>query len=76
MDETLIPATPQELLAEVDTAIKKIMIGGQSYKIGSRELTRANLKELYAMRNDLIAQAAAGNDAFFDDCYVAVFDTR
>ena len=29
-----------ELLGEVKTAIRKILIGGQSYQIGSRKLTR------------------------------------
>jgi len=52
-------------------------VGGQSYKIGSRSLTRGDLKQLYAMRNDLMAQAAAENSAgLLDDCYVAIFDGR
>lgn len=68
--------TIADRLAEVDTAISKILISGQSYKIGSRQLTRADLKELYAIRNDLQAQAAAGADGFLDNTYVAVFDTR
>ena len=34
-----------ELLGEVKTAIRKILIGGQSYQIGSRKLTRADLLE-------------------------------
>ena len=69
-------ATAQELLTEVNTAINKILIGGQSYKIGSRQLTRADLKELYAIRNDLQAQIASGTPGLLDDCYVAVFDGR
>lgn len=69
-------ATAQELLAEVNTAINKILIGGQSYKIGSRQLNRADLKELYAIRNDLQAQIASGTPGLLDDCYVAVFDGR
>ena len=69
-------ATAQELLTEVNTAINKILIGGQSYKIGSRQLNRADLKELYAIRNDLKAQIASGTPGLLDDCYVAVFDGR
>ena len=65
-----------ELLTQVNTAISKILISGQSYQIGSRKLTRADLKELYAIRNDLQAQAAAGTPGLLDDCYVAVFDSR
>lgn len=65
-----------ELLPQVNTAISKILLGGQSYQIGSRKLTRADLKELYAIRRDLEAQAAAGAPGLLDDCYVAVFDSR
>ena len=67
---------PNELLEEVNKAIFSIMSGGQSYKIGSRQLNRADLKMLYAMRNDLQAQVASGAPGLLDDCYVAVFDTR
>ena len=65
-----------DLLEQVNAAISSITTGGQSYKIGSRQLTRADLKQLYAMRNDLLAQANAGQDGFLDNTYVAVFDTR
>ena len=51
------------LLAEVDKAIAAVMIGGQSYKIGSRSLTRANLTELRALRSDLAAQVQQEGDA-------------
>lgn len=42
-------ATPTyaELLAQTKEAIQTILVGGQSYKIGPRELTRADLKELF-----------------------------
>ena len=69
-------STPAELLQQVNTAINTILVGGQSYKIGSRQLNRADLKELYAIRNDLQAQVAAGTPGLLDDCYVAVFDGR
>lgn len=69
--------TPAELLAEVNKAIQAVLIGGQSYKIGSRSLTRADLNLLLATRNDLTAQIAAEEDnGLFPDTYVAFFDGR
>ncbi len=68
--------TTEEMLASVNAAISSILVSGQSYKIGSRQLTRADLKELYAIRNDLTAQVNAGADGLLDNTYVAVFDTR
>ena len=44
-----------DLLTEVNMAIQKICIGGQSYQIGTKRLTRADLTQLYKMRNDLTA---------------------
>ena len=68
--------TPEEMLAQVNAAISAITLTGQSYKIGSRQLVRGDLKQLYAMRNDLLAQVNAGADGLLDNTYVAVFDTR
>ena len=51
---------PAELLEQVNKAIAAVLVGGQSYKIGSRSLTRADLSMLKAMRDDLEAQVAAG----------------
>ncbi|MGL5436006.1 MAG: peptidylprolyl isomerase [Lachnospiraceae bacterium] len=65
-----------EMLTEVNKAIYAICVGGQSYKIGSRQLTRADLNTLYKIKNDLMAQVNAGNSSLLDDCYVAVFDRR
>ena len=60
--------TAKTLLVEVDNAIQRILVGGQSVKIGSR-----NLKT----RNDLNAQIAAeGESSLFSDTYVAFFDGR
>lgn len=74
---TPMPTTTQEMLDSVNSAIMAIAVGGQSYKIGSRSLTRADLKQLYAIKNDLTAQLAAENTgSLLDDCYVAVFDGR
>lgn len=72
-----VPSTPQELLDAVNNAIIAVSVGGQSYRIGSRSLTRADLSQLYKMRNDLTAQVAAQNNSpLLDDCYVAIFDGR
>ena len=72
-----MPTTTKEMLDSVNSAIIAITVGGQSYKIGSRQLTRADLKQLYAMKNDLTAQLAAENSSgLLDDCYVAVFSGR
>lgn len=68
---------PEEMLAEVNKAIQAILVGGQSYKIGSRSLTRADLSLLRQMQNDLIAQVNASKDtSLMQDTYVAVFDGR
>ena len=69
--------TAQEMLTEVNNAIYAVLVGGQSYKIGTRQLTRADLSLLYNMKNDLMAQVAAqGTTSLLDDTYVAVFDGR
>lgn len=69
--------TTGELLTEVEAAIQKILVGGQSYKIGSRSLTRADLSLLLKTRNDLSAQVAAeGDTGLFADTYVAFFEGR
>ena len=46
-----------------------ICVGGQSYKIGSRQLNRADLNTLYKIKNDLMAQVAGSTPGFLDDCY-------
>ena len=50
---------PAELLEQVNKAISAVLLGGQSYKIGSRSLTRADLSLLKSMREELEAQLAA-----------------
>lgn len=78
MDEQLeLFGTPQEQLAVVNEAIYAVLKGGQSYRIGSRSLTRADLNLLWTMQRKL--QAAAANnehDLLFRDTVVAVFDGR
>lgn len=69
--------TPQERLEEVNMAIQAVLLGGQSYKIGSRSLTRADLSLLRAMRDDLEAQIAGQEEShLLSDTYVAFFDGR
>lgn len=69
--------TAAEMLGEVNNAIYTVLVGGQSYKIGTRQLTRADLNLLYKMKNDLMAQVQAeGISNLLDDTYVAVFEGR
>ena len=77
MTENTYGMKPADLLAQVNNAITAVLAGGQSYKIGSRQLTRADLAMLKAMRDDLEAQVAAeAPTALLDRTYVAVFDGR
>lgn len=70
-----ISPTNAEMLVQINNAISAILLGGQSYTIGSRKLTRADLSQLYKMRQDLESQAIADENqsGLFDDCYVAVW---
>ena len=55
----------------------KILIGGQSYRIGSRKLTRADLYQLRKLKEELEAEIAAeGDTSLLDNTYVAFFDGR
>ena len=68
----------KELLKKVNEAIVAITTTGQSYTIGSRSLTRANLTELRNMKKDLEAQIAseANDSPLFGGCCVAFFEGR
>ena len=68
--------TAQEKLIEVNNAISNILIGGQSYKIGSRSLTRADLNTLLDMQRDLQAQLANQDSHLMDNTYLAIFEGR
>lgn len=69
--------TPADLLSQVNTAISAVLLGGQSYKLGSRQLTRADLPTLKAMRADLEAQISSGQNChLLDNTVVAFFDGR
>ena len=68
---------PEEMLEQINTAITAVLSGGQSYKIGSRQLTRADLATLQAMRAELEAQICAGQASpLLERTYVAYFDGR
>lgn len=69
--------TASQMLSQVNQAIMNIMVGGQSYQIGSRKLTRADLSTLRAMKKELGAQVnAEGSSELLDNTYVAVFEGR
>jgi len=61
------------MLEEVNKAIYTVLIGGQSYKIGSRELTRADLKELQNLRQTLENEVQSSQNS---DFAVAFFEGR
>ena len=67
---------------EIKTAAERLQvidqaIAGQSYKLGSRQLTRADIKQLRAMRTDIQNEMAAENSAgVFAKTFVAEFDGR
>lgn len=67
----------EEMLQSVRQAIVQITLGGQSYAIGSRKLTRADLKTLMQLEDKLLGAIAADNaqdSHLMDDTYVAVFN--
>lgn len=66
--------TRAEQLAEVNKAIYAVLAGGQSYTIGTRSLTRADLSLLKQMREELEAEITADSSSFLlDNTFVAVF---
>ena len=66
---------PAEFLEQVDRAICGVLVGGQSYRIGNRSLTRADLSMLKKLRDDLAAQVQAGeNGQLFPGTYTAFFE--
>ena len=69
--------TTEMMLSEVETAITTVLVAGQSYKIVSRSLTRADLNLLIKMRNDLRTQLSQeGSNGLLDNTYLAVFEGR
>lgn len=67
---------PTVLLAEVEKAILKILNGGQSYRIGTRSVTRADLSTLLSMRDTLRTETAEVEDGLLGRTSVAYFDGR
>ena len=54
-------------LVQIDSAISAILSGAQSYRIGTRSLTRADLTTLYKrkdMLEDLISALSGGSGRF------------
>lgn len=70
------PMANEEQIIEIDKAISSILRTGQSYKIGSRTLTRADLGTLRSMRKDLMAASEDNGTDLFSNTFVAVFDRR
>jgi hypothetical protein len=68
--------TTKEMLTEVNKAIATVLVGGQSYKIGSRQLTRADLGMLRELKNELTVQASEEDNHLFSDTALAVFGGR
>ena len=69
--------TASQMLSQVNQAITNIMVGGQSYQIGSRKLTRADLSTLRAMKKELEAQVnAEGSSELLDNTYLNQIDAE
>ena len=62
-------------ISDINEAITGVLKGGQSYKIASRSLARADLKELRNLRADLAAEEG-DNNSIFGRTFVAAFDGR
>ena len=78
VSESAIDLTAAGLLEEVKAAIYTILVGGQSYKIGSRSLTRADLAELRSLKAELESEVAASDNdtGLLDNTFVAYFPGR
>ena len=75
--DKLFGAGPREQLETVNDAIYAVLRGGQSYRIGTRQLTRADLELLLEMQSKLQAQVAVSEEStLLQDTYSAVFDGR
>lgn len=69
--------TAAEMLQQVNEAITNVLVGGQSYQIGSRKLTRADLSMLRTLKKELQAEVSAeGESSVLDNTYVVMFDGR
>ena len=69
--------TAAEMLQQVNEAITNVLVGGQSYQIGSRKLTRADLSMLRTLKKELQAAVSAeGESSILDNTYGVMFDGR
>ena len=69
--------TAAEMLQQLNEAITNVLVGGQSYQIGSRKLTRADLSMLRTLKKELQAEVSAeGESSILDNTYVVMFDGR
>ncbi len=66
----------EKKLEEVNNAISNILAGGQSYRIGTRSLTRADLDTLLGMQRDLKAQLSNQDIGLMDNTYLGIFEGR
>ncbi len=77
MDEIKLFGTPEDQLNTVNEAIYAVLKGGQSYRIGTRELERADLKQLFDIQKRLQAAVEQNADSrLFEETVVGVFDGR
>lgn len=60
-------------LKTINEAIYKILEGGQSYKIGTRALTRADLSTLLSERDRIEAQIQGSGATLLSGAYAAEF---
>ena len=66
-------SSPDDQLHVLNEAIYKILAGGQSYKIGTRSLTRADLATLIAERDRIEAQIKGSGNSLLSGAYAADF---
>jgi hypothetical protein len=69
--------TPKEQLAVVNAAIQTILAGGQSYQIGTRKVTRADLAQLRKMQQELMSEVNASTSSnLLENTVVGIFQGR
>lgn len=77
MDAEEMGMTTEQLLEEVKKAIRVVLIGGQSYEIGSRKLTRADLSQLRELKKELEQEISSSDTGgLLDNTVVAYFEGR
>lgn len=72
-----ISGDPGTMLEAVNKAIYGVLLGGQIVKLGSRQVTRADLSYLQRMKAELEAQLSQNRaPGLLDSTFVAVFGGR